>query len=258
MRLFQPEFRAEYAETIMKNGKPSLLYDIRYFLNDQKAYLRHPAAVAYGRRMAWLLNSESISLGAFNSLYVNLSRSLSDGEISISNRGTDWWYLSIDVGVASFSESSTDALESVQEATVAALLEVCPEARDLIIWADKTARKHAEDIRFLVKSNNFKRYVFNVATTIPDNLDNTNLFVSVLDKQTGNEVELRPLAFGTYMLAFDDAEFLRLKDVDIEVLETGKLNADWSDKFQTGRTNIRPRKIGYSSPYYTKLIRRQS
>jgi hypothetical protein len=57
-----------------KDGRPSLITDIRLFAGERynsAPYLEgQEEAVAYGRRIAWLLNSEGFSLGAFPALYV--------------------------------------------------------------------------------------------------------------------------------------------------------------------------------------------
>ena len=55
----------------MKDGRPSRLFDIRYFSPDRNSYLKGKENVtAYGRRMAWYLNAEELSLGAYHSLYL--------------------------------------------------------------------------------------------------------------------------------------------------------------------------------------------
>jgi hypothetical protein len=52
-----------------KDGRPSRINDIRLFAGER--YMTSPylqgqeEAVAYARRMAWLLNGEEFSLGAF-------------------------------------------------------------------------------------------------------------------------------------------------------------------------------------------------
>ena len=58
-----------------KDGGPSLITDIRLFAGGRSAsssYLeKQEEAIAYGRRIAWLLNSEGFSLGAFPALYAS-------------------------------------------------------------------------------------------------------------------------------------------------------------------------------------------
>ena len=75
-----------------KDGRPSRITDIRYFHGDRHNYLRgHDDAVAFGRRIAWFLNGEGFSLGAYPQLYLLLTPTLVAGTVEVTDYGGDWW-----------------------------------------------------------------------------------------------------------------------------------------------------------------------
>lgn len=72
-----------------KDGRDSLINNIRLFIGDRSHSSRYleglEEAVAYGRRMAWFLNSESFSLGTFPELYVLFTSSLNPGSVRVTD-----------------------------------------------------------------------------------------------------------------------------------------------------------------------------
>lgn len=239
----------------MKNGKPSHLFEIRYNVGPEPGYPVPPGAIAYGNRMAWLLNSEDISFGTFECLHMRFSKDLSDGAISITSEGTEWWFRYVDVGVGNLTASPSDPLGKMQDTTLAALLAFGDKHRDQILAADRIVRKHAGRIRFVVRSRDYKKYVLKVATTIPDDPRDTELFVSVISKETQKQAETRPLIHGIHSEAFRDASAISLRDLAIATLPDGRLEADWSEEFLKGRTNVGARP-DIPTPFYTKLVHR--
>src|SRR5262245_40571633 len=86
-----------------KDGRPSLLNDIRHFYGTnsrESRYLEgHEDAVAFGRRLAWLLNGERVSLGAYSALYLLFTPSLEPGATSVTDEGGEWWQRYTHIGV---------------------------------------------------------------------------------------------------------------------------------------------------------------
>src|SRR6516164_2696803 len=112
----------------MKDGRPSRIRDIRYFHGLAYRYLEgHHDAVAFGRRLGWLLNGESLSLGAYHSLYILFTPSLELGLVEITDEGADWWHRFVRVGVPPDFPNAGHASEVVVRGTVAALKAIRPE-----------------------------------------------------------------------------------------------------------------------------------
>jgi len=100
-----------------KDGRPSLITDIRLFAGERynsAPYLEgQEEAVAYGRRIAWLLNSKGFSLGAFPALYVLFTPLLEPGSVKFTNEGCDWWQRHVYVGVTAAFPDSPDKRDIV-------------------------------------------------------------------------------------------------------------------------------------------------
>src|SRR5262245_46674294 len=116
-----------------KDGRPSRITDIRYFHGDRHAYLKgHEDAVAFGRRIAWFLNGEGFSLGAYPQLYLLLTPTLDVGAIEVTDCGGEWWQRYTHVGVPCDFSSRADTAELVRQGTVAALKAIRPDLISLI------------------------------------------------------------------------------------------------------------------------------
>jgi hypothetical protein len=64
--------------------------------------------------MAWFLNGERVSLGAYPALYLLFTPSLEPGAITVTDEGGDWWQRYTYVGVPSqFPDIPKNASELV-------------------------------------------------------------------------------------------------------------------------------------------------
>lgn len=196
-----------------KDGRPSLINDIRLFAGDRHAYLKdHEEAVAYGRRVAWLLNGEGISLGAFSALYVLFTASLKPGAVQLTNDGGDWWQRYVHVGATDDFPNVPNAFEVIIHGIVDALLALRPDQVDTIRRADSIVREHREALRFLLRRRETKKLVTEISFNIEAWPKPSYLFISHTNKVTGVYSEADPIALGGYMEGFDLLGGLRLQD----------------------------------------------
>ena len=242
----------------MKDGRPSRIIDIRYFGPDRDSYLKGKEDVtAYGRRMAWFLNAEELSLGAYHSLYIRFTSSIEPGTVNVTNEGGDWWQRYVDVGVPDGFPKNQNASELALRGTVAALKSIQPSSCKIIDRADSLVRKHGADLRFLVRSKSYARYILNFATTIPTYPAPSQLYVTVSDKESCNRIELAPISGGIYADAFHDASGLGIRDIEIEVSSGGELSARWSSKLQQLCYGPARKRDDAVEPFYSNLVKRQ-
>lgn len=196
-----------------KDGRPSLLNDIRLFAGDRYSYLKgHEDAVAYGRRIAWYLNGEGVSLGAFPALYVLFTPSLKLGSVQVTNDGGDWWQRYVHVGVTDDFPTVPDVLEVIEHGIVDALLALKPDQADTILHADAIVREHREGLRFLLRRRDTRKLVTEISFNIEAGPKPSYLFIAQTDKATGAYTEADPIALGWYMEGFDLLRGLRLRD----------------------------------------------
>jgi hypothetical protein len=187
-----------------KDGRPSRIRDIRYFHGDIHRYLKgHEEAVAFGRRLAWLLNGEGFSLGAYHSLYIFLTPTLATGQTQITDCGGDWWQRYIHAGVPPDFLDTEDASEVVMCATVAALKAVRPDLMAMVDGAWKMVRAHGDNLRFLLKTRQTKRFTVDISFNIVVWPEPSLLFVSLTDRSTGAYFEAPPTPMQFYAHAFD-------------------------------------------------------
>jgi hypothetical protein len=244
----------------MKNGKPSLIFDIRYFSGRATSYLDDHAVTAYGRRLAWYLNSHGVSLGAYHSLYVHFSSATPSGVIAIDPyKGGDelWWLRYVRVGVPPGFPNIKDANEIAVRETIAALRILLPDDGAMIERADTIVRQHASDLRFLIRERTYKRYTLRVATTITDHPEPSQLYVTVVENTTGAHCETSSIPIGFYANAFDEALSVSLKDLDIGLSEDGRLKAEWCQRIRSGWPAGRHGALDQPEPHYSRLVRRQ-
>ena len=199
-----------------KDGRPSLITDIRLFTGQRSnshSYLdgQHEA-VAFGRRIAWLLNSEGFSLGVFPALYVLFTPSLEPGLVWVTNDGGDWWQRYVHVGMAADVLSGPDAHGIVTRGIVDALIALRPDQIDVIRRAEITVREHGDGLRFLLKRRNTAKLVVEISFNIGAWPKQSYLFIAHIDKATGTYREADPIALGTYFEGFDLVSGIRLGD----------------------------------------------
>lgn len=244
----------------MKNGKPSLVFDIRYFSGHWHRYLSDDSITAYGRRLAWYLNSEGISLGAYHSLYVKFTSALPTGEIEIEQyKGGDesWWFRNAYVGVCPDFPNIDNADEIAMRGTIATLQILLPDAPMILEKADIVVRRHSGNLRFLVGQRVYSRYILKIATTIGTHPEPSHLYVTVVENATGARCESPGLPIGFYANAFDEARSISLKDFDIDHSTDGHLRCEWCERIRNGWAAAKPRVPNQSEPNYSNLVRRQ-
>jgi len=199
-----------------KDGRPSLINNIRLFAGERynsAHYLKgQEEAVAHGRRIAWLLNSEGFSLGAFPELYVLFTPCLEPGSVSFTNEGGDWWQRYVYVGVTADFSNAPDQREVVMRGIVDALLATRPDQEDVIHRADAIAREQGNRLRFLLKRRDMAKLVVEISFNIEAWPNPSYLFISHIDKATGMYREADPIALGWYLEGFDLLGSIRLQD----------------------------------------------
>lgn len=201
-----------------KDGRPSRITDIRHFFGDLHTYLKgREEAVAFGRRMAWFLNGEGFSLGAYPALYLYFTPSLPPGTAQVTDYGGDWWQRYTHVGVTQSFPATDDADEVVMAGTVQALLAIRPDQAELIRNAEHLVRAHGEKLRFLLKRHETKKRTVEVSFSIAPWPQPSHLHVSVEDKISGAYSEAAPHALRFYDEAFDLAGVVRVSDTTTEI-----------------------------------------
>jgi hypothetical protein len=201
-----------------KAGQPSRINDIRYFHRNKTEYLKgHEDAVAFGRRLAWLLNGEGFSPGAYHSVYILLTSSLAPGDIQITNDGGDWWQRYTVAGVPPDFPDREDASELVMTATVAALKAIRPDLATMVEDAQQTVRAHGDSLRFLLKAHTTRRYAAEVSCNIAVWPQPSLLFISLTDRSSGAFLEAPPTPMQIYAHAFDLVGKIKITDASAEI-----------------------------------------
>jgi hypothetical protein len=199
-----------------KDGRPSLITDIRLFAGERynsALYLEgQEEAVAYGRRIAWLLNSEGFSLGAFPALYVLFTPLLEPGSVKFTNEGGDWWQRYVYVGVTTDFSDAPDKRDIVMRGIVDAILVTRPDQEDVIRRADAIVREHGNRLRFLLKRRDMSKLAVEISFNIEVSSKPSYLFIGHTEKETDEYTEADPIALGWYMEGFDLLSGIRLQD----------------------------------------------
>ncbi len=245
----------------MRNGQPSPIYDLRYFFGcrSNHTYLNDNVITSYGRRLAWYLNSEKVSLGAYNSLYVLFSPDLVIGEITIDDyQGSqeDWWFNYVRIGVGKDFTINECPRERVFEKTIEALKLLLPNDKELIDNTDRTVRQYGSELRFLIREKEYKRYGLKIGVTIAVDPEPSRLYVKIIDRESGHSSETSPIPVGFHDGAFDDASSIRLKDLEIERSKNGKIQVQWSEEIQNSHAALISKQTTQKSVCYTKQITR--
>ena len=121
----------------------------------------------YGSRLSWCLNSRSLSLGSYNSLYISFEPTMSPHEIKLGEPqvGEFWWFRYVYTGLP---EGFPDLPEAGMGATVAVLKFIKPDAEALIDEADRLVRHRGSELRLLLRSRDYSRYTLRAAVGIAD------------------------------------------------------------------------------------------
>jgi hypothetical protein len=196
-----------------KDGRPSRINDIRYFSGDERRYLEgHNEAVAFGRRMAWLLNGEGFSLGAHPSLYIFLTPHLTPGAIQVTDRGGDWWQRYTNVGVPRDFPNTSDAHDVIVRGTVSALSANRPDLVTMVRDAEQSVRSRGDELRFLLKTRQTRRFIVDISFNIAAWPQTSFLFVSLTSRATGAFLEAPPIELQFYHEAFQLAGLAKVTD----------------------------------------------
>ncbi|ANP47546.1 hypothetical protein [Candidatus Viadribacter manganicus] len=196
-----------------KDGRPSRIADIRHFFGDLHTYLKgHEEAVAFGRRIAWFLNGEGFSLGAYPALYLYFTSAIPSGATQVTDYGGDWWQRYTHVGVPPNFPEVPDANEVIVKGTVEALLAIRPDQSDLIKKAEQIVRTNGAELRFLLKRHETKKRTVEVAFSIAAWPQPSHLHVSITDKTIGAYSEAAPVPLRFYDEAFDLAGSVKVSD----------------------------------------------
>ncbi len=242
-----------------KDGRPSRINDIRYFHGNGRAYLEgHEEAVAFGRRIAWFLNGEGYSLGAYPALYIHLTPSLEPGAIQVTDQGGDWWQRYTNVGVPPDFPNVPDATDLVKRGTVAALKTIRPDLAGMIDDANRIVRAHGDDLRFLLKTRQTKRFTIDIAFSIAVWAQPSLLFVSLTDLSTGVFLDAPPIPMLFYAEAFDLAGAVKIERATAVMSPNKSVGATLTSERHGGPlvkslSDFTPR----SRPVMSKLVKRR-
>ncbi len=199
-----------------KDGRPSLITDIRLFVGEShtsSAYLEgQEEVIAFGRRIAWLLNGEGFTLGSFPALYVVFNPSMEPGSIRLTNKGGDWWHRYVHVGMAEDFLNDTDVFETLTNGIVHALIAMKPDQEGLIRRAAETVREHGANLRFLLKRHETAKLIVEISFNIAARPLPSHLFIAHIEKANPIYREADPIALGFYTEGFDLAAGIRLID----------------------------------------------
>lgn len=244
----------------MKDGRPSRIFDIRYFIGAQRAsspYLEgQDDAQAFGQRLVWFLNSEELSLGAYHSLYLCFSPEIEPGQVRITDDGGDWWQRYTYVGVPTGFPDDEDSCEIAMQGTIAALKAIRPDCADLIDHADETVREYGNTLRFLIGSKSYKRYDLDIACTISARPEPSYLIARLTDRKTDVAVEAQPLPLGFPQECFNLSGSIRLIDFQIHSTHDAEFSVGWSPEsigWSFGE-NPQPAAPSGSDSYFSKRV----
>jgi hypothetical protein len=244
-------------QSMTKDGRPSRINDIRYFHGNIHKYLEGiEDAVAFGRRLAWFLNGENFSLGAYPSLYIFFTPTLEPGAVHITDYGGDWWQRYTHVGV-SHDFPNLEGSERVITGTIAALKAIRPDLETTIAGAEQTVRTHGDRLRFLLKSRQTKHFKIDISFNIAVWPQPSSLFVSLTDLSSGAFLEAPPIPIRFYGDAFHLAGGIRITGAAATVLPNrsvaAKVTASLHDPVVREITEFLPR----TPPVLSKLVKRR-
>jgi hypothetical protein len=214
---------------MMKDGRPSLINDIRHFqgasLRESRYLKGLEEAVAFGRRMAWFLNGERVSLGAYPALYLLFTPSLEPGAITVTDEGGDWWQRYTYVGVPSQFPDIPNASELVVRGTIDALKAIRSDLSATIDTAERIVASERQNLRFLLKERQTKRFIVEISSTISDWPQPSHLVVALTDRSSGEYFDAEPVRMRFYLDALDLAGTIRVSDASILLVPNQSIGA---------------------------------
>lgn len=238
-----------------KDGRPSLLNDIRYFCGINQYLEGHEDAVAFGRRLAWYLNGERVSLGAYAALYLLFTPSLEPGTIRVTDEGADWWQRYTYVGVPREFLEMQEASQLVMSETVHALKTIRPDLTEAIEATAETVASQRESLRFLLKWRESKRFIVEASCNITQWPQPSSLYASLTDRSSGEYLEAEPIPLSFYMEALDLAGAIKLDTSSVRIVPHQSVHAQMT----ASRHNLAPIPISDFSarqrPVFTKLLK---
>lgn len=242
-----------------KDGRPSRINDIRLFVGERREhrYLEgQQEAVAFGRRIAYFLNGEAFSLGAYPALYVLFTQSLEPGEVRVTNYGGDWWQRYTDVGIAQESLEGATAFQTITNGIVSALKAVRPDLENTIDEAAKTVRNFGHELRLLVRVRETKNYVVEVSFVLSPHPKPSQLFVSLIDRSTGEYFEASPVPLAIYHEAFALSSSIRVSTSRVEFSPGASIFAKLSSMLHGGPIGSELSEFrACPRPQFSKLIK---
>jgi hypothetical protein len=108
-----------------------------------------------------------------------LTPSLEPGAIQGTADGFAWWQRYTYVGVPQDFPDGRDASERVMCGTVAALKAIRPDLATTIDDAERMVRAHGDELRFLLKTRQAKRFIVDISFNIAVWPQPSRLFVSL-------------------------------------------------------------------------------
>jgi hypothetical protein len=211
-----------------QDGRPSLLNDIRYFVGaDQKSksyFKNHEDVVAYGRRLALLLNSKGISLGTYSALYIQFNPTLESGCVKVTNdidvklSKEDWWQRYVHVGVPADFLARPDASMIAIDSTIKVLQTIRPDLTLTFSDFDKLLRLNGDKLRFLLRTHRTRNFLLEVSFNLPIWKQSTFLYLSLTKRNSGEYLEAPPFSLEFYSDAVSLSGSVKWNDDTFHVL----------------------------------------
>lgn len=243
-----------------KDGRPSLINDIRHFVGEPPySYLDgHREAEAFGRRIAWFLNGEGFSAGAHTAIYLHFTPDIVSGSVRVTDEGGMWWHRFTHVGVPAGFPEVPDAEEIIKRGTVEALVAARPDQADLIRHAEQVVRANGAELRFLLKRLSSRKRTVDVSFSIGAWPSPFRLHVSILDDESDAYLETTPVVLrGMHDDAFDLVGAVRVAGIAIRIEPRRSYTASLTSRDYGGPLSLdidsfvpRPR------PVMSKLVKR--
>lgn len=199
-----------------KDGRPSLLNDIRLFGKHEKLVEGWQEIVAFARRLAWYLNGEEISLGSFTALYINFRESLPAGDLQLRAKHpcdhSTWWFQEIFCGVPEDVSTRPDCDDVLRDCIVRAIVLIRPEKEQTIRDAAALVQTHAAAMRFPIRMHSTRRFGVLHSASIAAWKQPSQLFLTVVEHGTGKLFEAPPIDLVFYDQAFPVSRSIRLSE----------------------------------------------
>ncbi len=146
---------------------------------------------AIGDRIARKLNEYNFVSGIFDHVYIIYSTSLPDGEIKMSNRHTEKWFLELDMGISADNlKRMTDSQkeEFITQCTfkcLAYLYKDNKEKIDTIKKVEEEVRKFGKELEIIYSIKETRSYLIKIYYKIKPKGDPSYAFIEYHDKKSG-------------------------------------------------------------------------